>query len=120
MNFEVLGPLRVRLGEQPVPLSAPMPRMLLGVLLTRANTPVPVDLVTASASGFDPHITPANAEFQVPRVARERGVSENLVRQAVAADTEGRQLGFFGEARVNVLELNLHMDRTSKEHPLAK
>jgi len=81
------------------------------------NAPIPVDMVTTSASGFDPHITPANAEFQVPRVARERHLTEDAVREAVAAHTEGRQLGFFGEARVNVLELNLALDR---DHPAAR
>jgi K+-transporting ATPase ATPase C chain len=81
------------------------------------SMPVPVDLVTTSASGLDPHISPAAAEFQIPRVARERHVSETELRAMVARHTEGRQFGFLGEARVNVLELNLELDAA---HPAAR
>jgi K+-transporting ATPase ATPase C chain len=77
------------------------------------SQPVPVDLVTTSASGLDPEISPAAAEFQAPRVARERGISASTVRELIQRSTRQRDLGLFGEPRVNVLELNLALDALS-------
>ncbi len=78
------------------------------------NVEIPIDLITSSGSGLDPHISPAGAEFQIPRVARGRGMSEEEVRRLVGKQTEGRQFGILGEPRVNVLELNLALDEASR------
>jgi potassium-transporting ATPase KdpC subunit len=83
---------------------------------TNPGTPIPADLVTTSGSGLDPDISPASAEFQIPRVAKERGMSEQDVRAAVARHTQGRQWGFLGEPRVNVLDLNLDLDSAHPMH----
>ncbi|PYS67018.1 MAG: potassium-transporting ATPase subunit C [Acidobacteria bacterium] len=88
-------------------------RVKADVAKLRAENPgqqVPIDLVTTSASGLDPHISPAAAEFQIPRVARERGINPDELRTLIKAHTTGRQFGFLGESTVSVLELNLDLD----------
>ena len=82
---------------------------------TNPGTPIPADLVTTSGSGLDPDVSPAAAAFQIPRIAQERRMSEQQVRSLVAKHTKGRQWGFLGEPRVNVLELNLDLDAL---HPM--
>jgi K+-transporting ATPase ATPase C chain len=99
-----LGPTSKKLIEEQVGVAARARRE------ENPGSPIPVDLVTSSASGLDPHITPAAAEFQLPRVARARGMSQDEVRRLVRVNTEGRQFGVLGEVRVNVLELNLALD----------
>lgn len=81
------------------------------------NAPIPVDLVTSSGSGLDPHISPQAADFQIPRVAKERQLSETQVREVVTKFTESRQFGILGEPRVNFLLVNLELDRLK---PLTK
>jgi potassium-transporting ATPase KdpC subunit len=76
------------------------------------NAKIPADLITTSASGLDPHISPAAAEFQIPRITKARSISEADLRKIIANNTEGRDLGIFGEPRVNVLKLNLELDKT--------
>jgi|SRR5690349_14742820 len=80
------------------------------------NVPVPIDLVTSSGSGLDPDISPAAAEFQIPRVARSRGTTQDDLRSLIRKHTSGRDLKFLGEPRVNVLELNLELDAAHNMH----
>ena len=83
---------------------------------TNPNASIPADLVTTSGSGLDPDISPASAEFQIPRLSKERGMSEQDIRALVAKHTKGRQFGVLGEARVNVLDLNLDLDAVHPMH----
>ncbi len=80
-----------------------------------ANAPVPADAVTESASGLDPHISPANAEIQIARVAKARGISEEQLHRLVQKNTSGRDLGIFGEPRVNVMTLNFALDQLTQK-----
>lgn len=104
-----LGPLNPKLLEQ-VERSAADYRSRNGLA---PDATVPIDAVTASGSGLDPHISTANAQLQIARVARARGLSEEAVRRLVADHTHGPQLGFMGSTRVSVLDLNLALDRTA-------
>lgn len=103
-NGSQLGPTNRKLVER-------VKKDVAAAQAENPNSPVPIDLVTGSASGLDPDITPAAAAFQVRRVASARNLTEEQVRMLVAQHTQGRQLGFLGEPRVNVLELNLELDR---------
>ena len=101
--------------DNPALLDAVKARLAALKAADPVNTrPVPVDLVTASGSGLDPEISPAAAAYQVPRIARARGMSEDGVREAIARSTRGRDLGLLGEPRVNVLEVNLRLDGKMK------
>jgi len=103
-----LGPTSKKLFEEQVKVRAKQLRD------EDPNLRIPIDLITSSASGLDPHISPAAAEFQIPRVARERRMSEDEVRQLVRKHTEERQFGVLGEPRINVLELNMGLDEAAK------
>jgi potassium-transporting ATPase KdpC subunit len=102
-----LGPTNHKLIERVKQNSASLQR-------ENPTAPVPIDLVTTSASGLDPDVTPAAAYFQVPRIARERHLDEKQVELLVQAHVEPRQLGILGESRVNVLELNLALDQLAR------
>jgi potassium-transporting ATPase KdpC subunit len=102
-NGSQLGPTNQRLIDR-------VKTEVANIQADNPDQPVPIDLVTASASGVDPNISPGAAAFQMPRVAKERAIGIQELQQLIVQHTEGRQLGFLGEPRVNVLELNLELD----------
>ena len=113
-GYDAANSAGTNLGPTNVKLIARVEQDAAALHSENPSAPVPIDLVTTSASGLDPHISIAAAEFQIHRIARERKLSEAQVQQLIDENTEGRQLGFLGEPRVNVLELNLALDHPGR------
>jgi K+-transporting ATPase ATPase C chain len=116
-GYDATGSGGTNLGPTNKKLMAAVKAGVDAARMENASAPVPIDLVTSSASGLDPHVSPASAAFQIARVARERGVSPADVQRLVDTYTQGRQLGFLGEPVVNVLELNLALDAQFPKKP---
>jgi K+-transporting ATPase ATPase C chain len=111
-----LGPLNPALADAAKERAAALQQADAAAnVVSNKTRPIPVDLLTASGSGLDPHISPEAARYQAPRVARERGMAQEQVDSMIARNTEGAQWGLFGEPRVNVLKLNLALDAVSAQ-----